>query len=143
MFDFSQNAELHFNFGATPFDFPPQGGYTALTKASKDNVAVSSVASELLVLVHCRFGIGVDCSFFTAVVAGPSAKSRPPNAPFALIIEPSRELAEQTHAQVKKFKKHLPAPHVAELLVMGGVSAKEQIDSLYSGVRGRPDETPD
>ena len=42
---------------------------------------------------------------------------------------------------MKKFKKHLPAPHVTELLVMGGVSAKEQIDSLYSGVSERPVET--
>ena len=35
---------------------------------------------------------------------------------------------------MRKFKKHLSAPNISELLVMGGVSAKEQIDSLYAGV---------
>ena len=48
-----QNAELRFNFGATPFDFPPQGGYSALTKAKKECVAVSSVASKKLAVATC------------------------------------------------------------------------------------------
>ena len=34
------------------------------------------------------------------------------NAPQALIIEPSRELAEQTLVQIQKFKAHLGAPMV-------------------------------
>ena len=68
------------------------------------------------------------------VTTGPSAKSRPPNAPFALIIEPSRELAEQTHSQITRFKKHLPKPQISELLVMGGTNVKDQIDALYAGV---------
>ena len=76
--------------------------------------------------------------FIPAATAGPSAKSRPPNAPFALIIEPSRELAEQTHSQIQKFKKHLGNnPKIKELLIMGGTSAKDQIDTLMSGVSAK------
>ena len=56
------------------------------------------------------------------------------NAPQALIIEPSRELAEQTFEQIKKFKKHLSAPNVRELLVVGGMKVDEQIRALEAGV---------
>lgn len=89
--------------------------------------------NENIGIQYCRTQY-VHLVSIVAAVAGPSAKSRPPNAPFALIVEPSRELAEQTHAQVRKFKKHLSAPKMSELLVMGGISAKEQIDALYAGV---------
>ena len=41
--------------------------------------------------------------------------SQLPNAskkhvPMALIIEPARELAQQTHDNITRFKKHLPPP---------------------------------
>ena len=55
------------------------------------------------------------------------------NAPQALIIEPSRELAEQTFNQFQKFKKHLKPPAVTELLVVGGSNIKDQISALKSG----------
>jgi ATP-dependent RNA helicase DDX1 len=52
--------------------------------------------------------------------------------PFSL--QPSRELAEQTLSQIRLFKKHLGAPIVRELLVMGGVASGEQVAALRSGV---------
>ncbi len=33
-----KNAEMAFNFGATPFKYPPQGGFIPLSQASKDCV---------------------------------------------------------------------------------------------------------
>ena len=56
------------------------------------------------------------------------------NAPQALIIEPSRELAEQTYEALKKFKKHLGSPPVRELLVVGGMRVDDQIRALEAGV---------
>ena len=77
------------------------------------------------------------------------------NAPQALIIEPSRELAEQTLVQIQKFKAHLGAPMVKvrvnlliygrltnlskifvfqELLVVGGTKAQDQMNALNAGV---------
>ncbi|CAG7824130.1 unnamed protein product, partial [Allacma fusca] len=47
---------------------------------------------------------------------------------------PSRELAEQTLSQIQKFKKYLDSPKIRELLVIGGVSVKDQIATLNSGV---------
>lgn len=54
------------------------------------------------------------------------------NAPQAVIIEPSRELAEQTSNQIKLFKKYIENPSIRDLLVIGGVNVKEQISVLQN-----------
>lgn len=108
-----KNAELLFNFGDTTFAYPPQGGYQALSKAAPPFVMDSSNSG----------GGGVKAK-----------ASNQPNAPYAIIIEPSRELAEQTYSQVQKFKKYLKQPTIRELLVIGGVSAKDQVNALMEGV---------
>lgn len=40
----------------------------------------------------------------------------------------------QTYQQIEKFKKHLEAPQVRNLLVVGGQAAKDQLAMLSSGV---------
>ncbi|CAG5135709.1 unnamed protein product, partial [Candidula unifasciata] len=67
-----KNAEMKFNFGNSEFKFPPKGGYQALCEASPDCVIESKIAGS-----------------------GPTNAPPAPNAPQAIIIEPSRELAEQ------------------------------------------------
>ena len=100
-----------FNFGETDFKYPPSSNFTALNEASLDAVTKSSAT------------------------VGPGVKrAAAPNAPYAIIIEPSRELAEQTLNEIKKFKKYLTENEVRELLVMGGGAAREQIESLKRGV---------
>lgn len=107
-----KNAEVRVNFGAIPFKHPPQDGY----------VGLNSVAKELVIESQVKAGVAIQGSF--------EAK---PNAPYAIIMEPSRELAEQTTNQIKKFKTYLPTK-LNDLLVVGGVSAKEQVDALNRGV---------
>ncbi|XP_077982085.1 ATP-dependent RNA helicase DDX1-like [Glandiceps talaboti] len=109
-----KNAEMKFNFGDTKFKFPPQGGYTALSEAPPGCMVNSDIV-----------GSG-------QVAAGPAKAA--PNAPKAIIIEPSRELAEQTLTQITKFKKYLKDPMIRELLVIGGVAAKDQVQALESGI---------
>ncbi|WAR11389.1 DDX1-like protein, partial [Mya arenaria] len=90
-----KNAEMSFNFGTTPFKFNPPQGFTALFKAPKDSTVESKIAG------------------------GGAATAKPaPNAPQAIIIEPSRELAEQTLTQIQKFKTHLENPVPRELLIV-------------------------
>lgn len=108
-----KNAEMSFNFGAQPFKHPPPNDYVAVSSAPKESVKLNSVNSS----------------------QSQAGSSKPMNnAPQAIIIEPSRELAEQTFNQIQKFKKHISNPFVRELLVIGGVSVKEQISVLNSGV---------
>jgi len=106
-----KNAEMLFNFGDTAFKYKPVGGFVAFNVAAEENIVNNS-----------KTGAGVE------------QRKIVNNAPQAIIIEPSRELAEQTLKQIQLFKKHLAAPAVKELLVVGGVNVKEQISALNSGV---------
>ncbi|KPJ21491.1 ATP-dependent RNA helicase DDX1 [Papilio machaon] len=106
-----KNAEMSFNFGATPFKHTPPKDYVALCNAPKECVKLNVVSSVQ------------------------STDSKPVNnAPQAIIIEPSRELAEQTCNQITKFKKYLENPKVRELLVVGGINVKDQINQLNAGI---------
>uniref|UniRef100_A0A803JJS7 ATP-dependent RNA helicase n=1 Tax=Xenopus tropicalis TaxID=8364 RepID=A0A803JJS7_XENTR len=106
-----KNAELKFNFGEEDFKFPPKDGFVALSKAPDGHVVKSQNTGSAQV----------------------SQAKNLPNAPKALIIEPSRELAEQTLNNVKQFKKYVDSPKLRELLIIGGVAAKEQLTLLENG----------
>uniref|UniRef100_A0A5S6QP29 ATP-dependent RNA helicase n=1 Tax=Trichuris muris TaxID=70415 RepID=A0A5S6QP29_TRIMR len=108
-----KNAEVKFNFGAEPFVHKAPAGYVAVCEAPK----------EFTVESHIHGGSS----------AQGSLKPKP-NAPMCLIIEPSRELAEQTDAQMAKFKKYLENPLVRNLVIVGGVAARDQLAALNSGV---------
>ncbi|GAA30140.2 ATP-dependent RNA helicase DDX1 [Clonorchis sinensis] len=107
-----KNAEIRFNFGATAFMHPPPAGWLAVSAAEGSNVIESTFSSSS---VASRF-------------------VPKPNAPLALIMEPSRELAEQTCEQIRKFKRYLKDPCPRELLIIGGGDTKRQLDALHSGV---------
>jgi len=89
-----KNAEMAFNFGAQPFKHPPPNDYVAVSSASKEFVKFNIVNSN----------------------QNSSNESGKPknNAPQAIIIEPSRELAEQTYNQIQKVNKNLNKPSVIE-----------------------------
>lgn len=74
-----KNAEMAFNFGALPFKHPP-AGYVAVSAAPKESIRDNNVSG-------------------TSV--GDNLKPSN-NAPQAIVIEPSRELAEQTFNQIQK-----------------------------------------
>ena len=107
-----KNAEMLFNFGETDLKHKPDG-YVAVCQADKDKVKINPFASQS---------------------AQPEDLQPKPNAPQAIIIEPSRELAEQTFQQLEKFKKYLKDPNIREYLLIGGQSSKEQINELMKGV---------
>lgn len=108
-----KNAEMSFNFGATDFKQKIPDGYVAVSRVDSKNVVQNPRATNS--------GVGQD---FVPK----------PNAPQAIIIEPSRELAEQTLNQIVKFKKFLKDPVVRELLIIGGVNVREQLSVLQQGV---------
>ncbi|XP_020905751.1 ATP-dependent RNA helicase DDX1 isoform X2 [Exaiptasia diaphana] len=110
-----KNAEMSFNFGDKPFKYPPKGQYLALSKAPKNATATSNIAT------------------------GGAAQSKPGKfsnkcAPSAIIIEPSRELAQQTHHQIQLFAKQLPDPKIKSVLLVGGENTKDQIRAINDGV---------
>lgn len=54
--------------------------------------------------------------------------------PLALVLEPSRELAEQTHTAFVQFSKYLYGPAVECCLLSGGGNNNAQVDQLAEGV---------
>lgn len=111
-----KNAEIRFNFGDAELKFPPKDSFIPVCQAEP----AFSVSSTM----H-------GSASTTQSKTNAAAKL---NAPKCIIIEPSRELAEQTHNQLEKFRKYLDAPKVRTLLIVGGVAAKEQAQILASGV---------
>ncbi|CAB4037133.1 ATP-dependent RNA helicase DDX1, partial [Paramuricea clavata] len=106
-----KNAELKFNFGAMPFRYPPKGGYIGLSSARPECVTSSK----------------------TGIVSRTPGKFNNECSPSAIILEPSRELAQQTHNNVTMFKKYLPSPSIKEVLLIGGESVRDQIGKLREG----------
>ena len=49
------------------------------------------------------------------------------------MLEPARDLAEQTHAHFETFSAHLTHPRVTSGLFVGGVDAKSQTETLRGG----------
>ena len=64
-------------------------------------------------------------------VATNKKQARKRTGPMAIILEPSRELAEQTHNQINLFKGGLD---LKSGVVMGGTPVKEQVAMLERGV---------
>eukprot|EP00049_Salpingoeca_infusionum_P001017 m.44229 g.44229 ORF g.44229 m.44229 type:complete len:734 (-) comp10825_c1_seq6:1035-3236(-) len=103
-----KNAELKFNFGAQPFRFTPEKGYASL------HSQVANLTLEPQKAVP------------TAALSS--------KGPVALILEPSKELASQTRRQIQMFKRHIANPPIRDCLLIGGVSAKDQLATLKKGV---------
>lgn len=103
-----KDAEMEFNFGQKEFKYGLPEGYLPVVSAPEDKVAINLIDPT------------------NSVSKIKLAK----NAPQAIIVEPSRELAEQTTNQIKLFKKYLKEPNVRELLLTGGVDLKEQVSIL-------------
>lgn len=82
---------MTFNFGGNSFKNQPGYGYSGVSKAANLVPASGSALSAL--------GGGVK-------------KGRGRKTPMAIIIEPARELAQQTHDNITLFKKHLPSPGI-------------------------------
>lgn len=107
-----KNAEMLFNFGESDFKQKIPDGYVAACRADNANIKANPFISP----------------------SAPVGDESKPNAPQAIVIEPTKELAEQTFNQFEKFKKYLKDPALREVLLIGGQSSKEQINELQRGV---------
>lgn len=66
-------------------------------------------------------------------ITSDDSKSFGPSGPRAVVIEPSRELAEQTYKCFESFKKNLPGD-IRLVLLIGGVDSKDQLEKIKKGV---------
>jgi ATP-dependent RNA helicase DDX1 len=99
-----KNAQVEFNFGAKPFKFQPNG-FNGLMSAPQSDTSTGS-----------------------------AVKATKGRNPLALVLEPSRELAEQTHTAFVQFSKYLNGPAVDCGLLAGGGNNSAQLHQLSEGV---------
>lgn len=101
-----KNAEAAFNFGAAPFAHAPQDGFSGVCQARVEDTSCAAAVWDASARRH----------------------------PMAIIVEPTLELAQQSHAEVHKFIKHLPPPELRCELFIGGVSTQPQVAAIARGV---------
>lgn len=53
--------------------------------------------------------------------------------PLCIILEPSRDLAEQTYRCLLDYKKHMPSPALEAVLLVGGTDVRADIKALQGG----------
>ncbi|EFJ48542.1 hypothetical protein VOLCADRAFT_90875 [Volvox carteri f. nagariensis] len=111
-----KNAEATVNFGVTPFAHPPPPGFIAMTKAPAAWIAAAASAAAAAT------------SSTAAAAAADGSK------PDCIILEPAKDLAEQTANCFTDYGKHLHAPAIRTGLFVGGVDAVPQIRMLREGV---------
>lgn len=110
-----KNSEIEINFGKDGFKYSLADGYMALSSAPSDKKVTSPKTGA-------------------AVASESKQQGKSRNAPYAVIIEPSRELAEQTFKIVQELSSELKNPKLTAALVVGGVSASDQLRIIDSGV---------
>ncbi len=117
----------------TVFQFHPQiqtalnnCGYASPTPIQKQAIPPVLAGRDLLGLAQT--GTGKTAAFVLPILQhlhpGPKGKVR------ALIIAPTRELAEQTHEYIGKMAEHT---HLRSIVIYGGVSKHTQINKLRQG----------
>ena len=118
----------------TAFQFHPQiqtaldnSGYAAPTPIQSQSIPLLLAGRDLLGLAQT--GTGKTAAFVLPILqrlhSGPKGKVR------ALIIAPTRELAEQTHSYIGKMAKHT---QLRSIVIYGGVSKQAQINAIRKGV---------
>ena len=101
-------------------------GYASPTPIQEQAIPPVLAGRDLLGLAQT--GTGKTAAFVLPILqrlyAGPKGKIR------ALIIAPTRELAEQTHDYIGKMAKQT---HLSSIVIYGGVSKKAQINKIRQG----------
>ncbi|KAG2489591.1 hypothetical protein HYH03_011872 [Edaphochlamys debaryana] len=108
-----KNAEVALNFGAGALAHAPPPGFLPLARAPAPWLVAAGVAAA-------------------PAAAGSTASGA--RKPVCLILEPAKDLAEQTANCCVEYGKHLAAPAVKTALFVGGVDAAPQIKQLRDGV---------
>lgn len=104
-----QNSSLELNFGAKPFAFPPKEGFIAVCEAPSS-------------LIEWR-GLEVEEDTNDA-----SAN------PVCIVLEPTKELIDQTHDNLMKFSKNVSDPKLRCVSLAAGKNMGQLLSELDRGV---------
>jgi len=101
-------------------------GYTEMTPIQK--ISLPHILNQKDIIAKAKTGSGKTLAFSLPLVDHIKAKQQHPQA---LIITPTRELAEQIATEIKRIARYKPDVKVVTLY--GGTSLTRQVDSLEKG----------
>uniref|UniRef100_A0A158R384 ATP-dependent RNA helicase n=1 Tax=Nippostrongylus brasiliensis TaxID=27835 RepID=A0A158R384_NIPBR len=104
-----QNSSLQLNFGATPFAFPPKEGIIAVCEAPANLIEWRGLEAE-------------------------EQKNDSSAAPVCIVLEPTKELIDQTHDNLVKFSKNVSDPKLRCVSLAAGLSMAQVLNELDKGV---------
>jgi ATP-dependent RNA helicase DDX1 len=148
-----KNAEVELNFGgegAPAFKHPPPAGFTAIGAAPAAWLAeggsaeAGATAAEAAVAATAAGGAaaggsgGNNKNNKQAKAAAPSPtpppeQLLPDRRPLCIVLEPTRDLAEQTAEAFASFAHHLRDPPLRVVALVGGTDAKKQHREVLAG----------
>jgi ATP-dependent RNA helicase DDX1 len=128
-----KNAQMGFNFGASPFKHEPPAGYVAFDQAPSDAVVRGGAGAAAGNGQGNGQGQGKGKGKGKGRAGGGGGGVAGCGNPMAMVLEPSRELAEQTYDAMVKFSKNMPAPCPRVALFVGGIAPREQLAQLAAG----------
>src|SRR5665213_3687038 len=108
-------------------------GFTRCTPIQAQTLPMALAGHD--VAGQAQTGTGKTAAFlialFNRLLTDPGAPDRPVNAPRAIVIAPTRELAVQIHSDAESIGKHT---HLKLAIVFGGVDYDKQRRILEEGV---------
>jgi ATP-dependent RNA helicase DDX1 len=132
-----KNAEVELNFGgegAPAFKHPPPAGFTAVGAAPAAWLAEGGSP-------EAARGAAARAAAPAAAAGGGKKKGNgngsdddlPDRRPLCLVLEPTRDLAEQTAEAFSSFARHLLDPPLSVVALVGGTDAKRQHRDVLAG----------
>jgi ATP-dependent RNA helicase DDX1 len=145
-----KNAEVELNFGgegAPAFRFGPPDGFTAIGAAPAawlaeggSEEAGAAAAEAAVVASGGGGGGGKDKNNKPSAKASSSPAPPPPindplsdRRPLCIVLEPTRDLAEQTAEAFGSFAQHLRDPPLRVVALVGGTDSRKQHRDVLSG----------
>eukprot|EP00943_MAST-04B_sp_MAST-4B-sp1_P003932 g3932.t1 len=122
-----KNAQMSFNFGERRFHFPPPNGFVGLLQNDQNHLTVSSASGKPDTINNSRSkNDHLD----------KDAKNGNNTGPMAVVIAPTRDLAEQIHKTFNICSKYFLQPKLfSALLTGGGMSVSSELQKLNNGAQ--------
>lgn len=116
-----RNGEVEVNFGSKRWAYAPPAGFVGLASSA---AAAAAAGVQLAALAPAA-----------ASAASAAASDTPASkAPLVLVLEPTRDLAEQTYDVLSGFAAEVPGRMVRCALMCGGVDNRKIASAIASGV---------
>ena len=131
-----KNAECVVNFGHAPWAYPPPPGHDGVARADRKYVTMNDGPPRGSASTASSNGIKTNAANDAKTKGGAGnggERRRTGRTPKAIVLEPARDLAEQTFNFFKSFATNLRDPTISAGLFVGGTDVGGDVKTLRDG----------